>query len=402
MSDQLIAAEQIGQLHAQLEQASIANSALTEQFMTKVSAKDAEVADLVQRLAVSSAATDAALANGNPTERQELLNSHYFLGKDLAKSRKALADLQAACTGRAAIAKSAMDVLCTELAAKETALEATQADLAQSQAEIAPVLAENARLTEVVAQLTRENIAYGKRPMAAPAAASTAALTQADVLAMIAAHQATVARNETVPMDTEDPGCSSSGAAFHGVGNGRTVGRKHALPQAAREDDAATQDAIAARKQAFLRGREVKASPTYAKAAKSDGLLYYHSADHPVAPYADAKLAAHMNAYADSLLLDCDPESIVDSLQAVEDLRDSMTRLYTASKMRKQRWMELMPLNIKDIADKDAALKGTKLKAHYPAAEANDDKMDETLPRAPDRQALAHEDKLEMLSMEEK
>ena len=93
-----------------------------------------------------------------------------------------------------------------------------------------------------------------------------------------------------------------------------------------------------------------------------------------------------MNAYADMLLLECDPENIVDALQQVDDLRDSMTRLYTASKMRKQKWMEFMPLNIKDIAEKDAALKGTKLKPHYPAAEANDDKMDETLPRAPDRQ----------------
>eukprot|EP00798_Chlamydomonas_sp_ICE-L_P027148 gene27148-biopygen901 len=129
--------------------------------MTAISAKDAEIADLVQRLAVSSVATEAALANGDPTERQDLLNSHYFLGKDLANSRKALSDLQAAFTGAAAIAKSAMDALCTELAAKETALEAAQATLAQSQAELAPVLAENARLTEVVAQLTRENVAYG-------------------------------------------------------------------------------------------------------------------------------------------------------------------------------------------------------------------------------------------------
>eukprot|EP00798_Chlamydomonas_sp_ICE-L_P030130 gene30130-biopygen15988 len=160
MSDHLIAAEQIGQLRAQLEQTSIANSALTEQFMAKVAAKDAEVADLVQRLAVSSAATEAALANGDPTERQELLNSHYFLGKDLANSRKALSDLQAAFTGAAAIAKAAMDALTTELGAKETALEATQANLPQTQAELAPVLAENARLTKVVAQLTRENVAY--------------------------------------------------------------------------------------------------------------------------------------------------------------------------------------------------------------------------------------------------
>eukprot|EP00798_Chlamydomonas_sp_ICE-L_P006047 gene6047-biopygen1155 len=388
MPGHLIAAEQIGNLRAQLDQAATANSALTDQFTTAVSAKDANIADLVQRLAASSAATEAALANGDPTERQELLKSHYFLGRDLTNSRKELCDLQAAFTGAAAIAKSAMDALSTELAAKEAELKATQTNLARSQAEIAPILAENARLTEVVAQLTCENVAYGKRPVAAPAAASTAAITQADVMAMIAAHHSTVAHKETVPMDTEDPGGSSSGAAFHGVGNGWTVGRKHALPQSAHEDDAAPLDPISARKQAFLRGRQIKASPTYAKAAKSDGLLHYHSADHPVAPYADKKLAVHMNSYADGLLLDCEPENIVESLQMVDDLRDIMTLLYKASKMRKQNWMQFMPLNIKDIADKDAALKGTKLKPHYPAEEANDEKMDETLPRAPDRQGI--------------
>eukprot|EP00798_Chlamydomonas_sp_ICE-L_P011413 gene11413-biopygen11093 len=222
MGDHLIAAEQIGQLHAQLDQASIANAALTEQFVAKVAATNAEVADLTQRLAVSSAATEAALANGDPTERQELLTSHYFLSRDLATSQKALADLQVASAEAAATARSSMDVWRVELAAKESELGAAQANLAQSQ--------------------------------------------------------------------------------------------------------------------------------------------------------------------ADSLVLDCDPEDIVDALQAADDLRDSMTRLYTACKMRKQRWLELMPMNIKDIADRDAALKGTKLKPHYPAAEANYDIMDETLPRAPDRQ----------------
>ena len=66
MGDHLIAAEQIGQLRAQLDQASIANAALTEQFVAKVAATNAAVADLTQRLAVSSAATEAALANGDP------------------------------------------------------------------------------------------------------------------------------------------------------------------------------------------------------------------------------------------------------------------------------------------------------------------------------------------------
>eukprot|EP00798_Chlamydomonas_sp_ICE-L_P006046 gene6046-biopygen1154 len=135
--------------------------------MAKISAKDVEVADLVQRLAASGAATDAALANGDPTERQKLLNSHYFLGKDLAKSRKALSDLHAAFTGAAATARSSLEVLGIELATKESELDAAQADLAQSQAALAPALTENARLTEVVAQLTRENIAYADQQLKA-------------------------------------------------------------------------------------------------------------------------------------------------------------------------------------------------------------------------------------------
>jgi len=45
-----------------------------------------------------------------------------------------------------------------------------------------------------------------------------------------------------------------------------------------------------------------------------------------------------------------------------------------------------MPSTIEDIFNKNAALKGTKLLPHYPAAVANDDRLDEKLPRAPDRQ----------------
>eukprot|EP00798_Chlamydomonas_sp_ICE-L_P011701 gene11701-biopygen15863 len=117
-----------------LAYASNANSVLTEQFMARISAKEVEVADLVQRLAASGAATDAALLNGNPAERQELLNSHYFLGKDLNKCRKALSALQAASTEAAAIARSSLDVVNIELATKESELKAAQGDLAQSQA----------------------------------------------------------------------------------------------------------------------------------------------------------------------------------------------------------------------------------------------------------------------------
>eukprot|EP00798_Chlamydomonas_sp_ICE-L_P028707 gene28707-biopygen32625 len=362
---------------------STSSSALTDQFTSAVSAKDASIADLVRRLAASSAATEAALANASDlAERQELVNSHYALGRDLGKSRQEVSDLQAAYTLAAANSTSAMDAM-------RTALEANERDLTRSQTELAPLRAENARLAEVVAQLTRENIDFGKRPVAAPAAPSAPALTQADVTAIVAAHLAALTRNETggEPMDTEnDPRGSTSDALFVGTGNGRTVGRKHALPQSARQDDIAPLDPISACKQALMRGRQAKATPSYAKAAKTDGLLYYHSADHPIAPYADAKLAVHLTEYADGLLLDCEPEDIVNSLQAIDDVRDHMTRLFTAAKMRKQNWMLAMPLNIKDIVSKDAALKGTKLLPHYPAAEANDDKMDETLPRAPDRQ----------------
>eukprot|EP00798_Chlamydomonas_sp_ICE-L_P030508 gene30508-biopygen16357 len=53
---------------------------------------------------------------------------------DLAKSQKALADLQAAFAAAAATARSSMDVLCVELATKESELGAAQADLVQSQA----------------------------------------------------------------------------------------------------------------------------------------------------------------------------------------------------------------------------------------------------------------------------
>ena len=64
-----------------------------------------------------------------------------------------------------------------------------------------------------------------------------------------------------------------------------------------------------------------------------------------------------------------------------------MTRLFTANKMRrKNNWMLEMPASIEDIVNRDAALKGPKLLAHYPAAPANDDRLDEKLPRAPDRQ----------------
>eukprot|EP00798_Chlamydomonas_sp_ICE-L_P024101 gene24101-biopygen18592 len=213
MGDHLPAVEQIVLLRSQLDQATIANAALTEQFMAKVADTHAEVTDLTQRLAVSSAAAEAALANGgDPTERQELMSSHYFLGRDLAKSQKTLADLQVASAEAAATAQSATAIRQIELAAKESELSAAQADLAKSQAALAPALAKKARLSGVIEQLTRDNAALGKRPVAAPIEAAPAALTLADVMALIAADRAAVARNETVPMDTEDPGGSSSGA----------------------------------------------------------------------------------------------------------------------------------------------------------------------------------------------
>eukprot|EP00798_Chlamydomonas_sp_ICE-L_P024414 gene24414-biopygen18894 len=394
MGDHLIAMQQIHHLRAQLDQAAIANSAWTDQFAAAVSAKDASLADLERRLAASSAATAAALANAcDPAERQELVNSHYCLGRDLNRSRQDMCDLQATHNQAATNSKSAMDAMRTALETTERDLTQSQTEIAPLRAELEPLRAENARLAEVNAQLTRENIDFGKRPVAAPAAPSAPALTQADVTAIVATHLATLARNETggEPMDTEnDPRGSTSDALFVGTGNARTVGRKHALPQSARPDDIAPLDPISARKLALMRSRQVQAMPTYAKAAKTDGLLYYHSADHPIAPYADAKLAVHLNEYADGLLLDCEPENMLDSLQAIDDIRDHMTRLFTASKMRKQNWMLYMLLNIKDIENKNAAHKGTKLLPHYyPAAEANDHIMDEKLPRAPDRQELS-------------
>eukprot|EP00798_Chlamydomonas_sp_ICE-L_P000096 gene96-biopygen3396 len=388
MGGHLIAAEQIDHLRSELRQASIANSALTEQFTAALAAKDADVADLQRRLAASGVATEAALASQcTPAERHELVESHYCLGRDLGKSRLELADLQTTYDLAMSDAKSASKTL-------RTVLETTERDLIRSQTELAPLRAENARLTEVVAQLTRENIDFGKRPVTAPAAPSAPALTQADVSAIIAAHLAALTRNETgKPMDTEnDPRGSTSDALFQGNGNGRTVGRKHALPQSARHEDTAPLgdnaplDPIAARKQALMRARQAKAAPSYAKAAKPDGLLHYHSADHPIAPYADAKLAAHLTEYADGLLEASDPEDIRDAQQAIDDVRDHMTRLFAASKMRKQNWMLAMPSTIEDIFNKNAALKGTKLLPHYPAAVANGDRLDEKLPRAPDRQ----------------
>eukprot|EP00798_Chlamydomonas_sp_ICE-L_P026840 gene26840-biopygen4140 len=383
MGGHLIAAEQIGHLRAELSQAAIAASAMTDQFASAVAAKDANILDLERRLNTTVANADAALAaRCTAEERRELVELHFRLSRDLDRSRNELGALQA--THDRALADSQ-----TATATLQTALDASERDLSRSQTENAPLRAENARLTEVVAQLTRENIDFGKRPVAAPAAPI---LTHADVLAIVTAHAAASPRNETggEPMDTEgDPRGSTSDALYHGIESGRTVGQKHALPQAVRQDDPTPTEPISARKLALMRARKAHAAPSYAKAAKTEGLLFYHSADHPIAPFTDAKLAAHLTEYADELLLSRDDEDLRGAQQVIDDLRDHLTRLYTANKMRrKANWMLEMPPSIEDIYTRDAALKGPKLLAHYPAAPANDEKLDEKLPRASDRQGL--------------
>jgi len=74
MAGHLIAAEQIGHLRSELNQAAIVNSALTDQFTAAVAAKDANIVDLERRLNAKAADTEAALANhGTAAERQELV-----------------------------------------------------------------------------------------------------------------------------------------------------------------------------------------------------------------------------------------------------------------------------------------------------------------------------------------
>eukprot|EP00798_Chlamydomonas_sp_ICE-L_P004913 gene4913-biopygen15220 len=243
----------------------------------------------------------------------------------------------------------------TAMAALQTALDASERDLSRSQTDLLQPQTENARLTELNAQLTRENTDFGKRPVAGPA------LTHADVLAMIAADAAASPRNETrgEPMDTEgDPRGSTSGDLSQGIGNGRTVGQKHALPQAVRQDDPAPPEPISARKLALMKARKALAKPSYAMAAKTEGLI------------------------STTRRIILSPPSPMLTQQVIDDLRDHLTRLFKVNKIRrKANWMTEMPASIKD-----AALKGPKRAPHYPAAPSNDDRLDEKLPRSADRQ----------------
>eukprot|EP00798_Chlamydomonas_sp_ICE-L_P025045 gene25045-biopygen19489 len=139
--------------------------------------------------------------------------------------------------------------------------------------------------------------------------------------------------------------------------------------------------------------RKAIVAPSYAKAAKKERMLHYHSDDHPIAPYADAPLAKHLTEYADELLSSPDEADLVAAQQVIEDLRDHLTRLFRSNQLKKKTsWMEDKPESIDEIYARNEALKGTKaLGTHCPAAPANDDKINEKLPCPADRQAFSLE-----------
>eukprot|EP00798_Chlamydomonas_sp_ICE-L_P004439 gene4439-biopygen22148 len=371
MGDHLIAAERIGQLQAELTQTAAAASTMADTFATAVATKDARILSLEQELSASVTAVDAATTNGcTADERRVLVELHFQLGRDLERCRKELRTITPEHGQSLADGQTAMSTL-------QTALDAAERDLLRSHSEVV-------RLTEINAELTRQNTDFGKRPVAGPA------LTAADVMAMITASPRTEAPSE--PMETDGgPRGSTSADLYQGCGNGRVVGQKHTLPQGFRHDDPTPTEPISARQLALMKARKALAAPSYAKAAKKERMLYFHSEDHPIAPYVDAQLAKHLTEYADELLSSRDDADLAAAQQVIEDLRDHLTRLFRSNQLRrKANWMDDMPGCIDDIDNRNEALKGTKaLATHCPAAPANDRKLNEKLPCPADRQPVA-------------